>query len=35
MIIEPFGKPRTDEQDQPVAPDAIINSLSELLEIFP
>jgi putative hydrolase of the HAD superfamily len=35
MIIEPFGKPRADEQGQPVAPDAIINSLSELLEIFP
>jgi putative hydrolase of the HAD superfamily len=35
MIIEPFGKPRADEQDQPVAPDAVINSLSELLEIFP
>jgi putative hydrolase of the HAD superfamily len=35
MIIEPFGKPRADEQGQPVAPDAIINLLSELLEIFP
>ena len=35
IIIEPFGKPRVDEQDQPIAPDAVINSLSELLEIFP
>lgn len=35
MIIEPFGKPRPDEQDQPTAPDSVINSLSELLEIFP
>ena len=35
MIIEPFGKPRADELDQAVTPDAAINSLSELLEIFP
>jgi putative hydrolase of the HAD superfamily len=35
MIIEPSGKPRPDEQDHPVAPDSVINSLSELLEIFP
>jgi putative hydrolase of the HAD superfamily len=35
MIIEPFGKPRPDEQDQPIAPDVVIHSLSELLEIFP
>lgn len=35
MIIEQFGKPRADEKDQPVVPDVVINSLSELLEIFP
>jgi putative hydrolase of the HAD superfamily len=34
MIIEPFGKPRADELRQAVAPDVVINSLSELLEIF-
>jgi putative hydrolase of the HAD superfamily len=35
IIIEPFGNPRTDEQDQIIKPDAVINLLSELLEIFP
>jgi putative hydrolase of the HAD superfamily len=35
MIIEPFGKPRADEQDQIIAPDSVINSLGELLDIFP
>jgi putative hydrolase of the HAD superfamily len=35
MIIEPFGKPRADEQDQSIAPDVVINSLNELLNIFP
>jgi hypothetical protein len=35
MIIEPFGKPRADEQNQSVAPDSVINSLGELLDIFP
>jgi putative hydrolase of the HAD superfamily len=35
MIIEPFGKPRIDEQDKTVKPDAVINSLNELLDIFP
>jgi putative hydrolase of the HAD superfamily len=35
LIIEPFGKPRADELDQAVTSDAVINSLSELLEIFP
>jgi len=35
IIIETFGKPRVDEQDQPIVPDAVINSVSELLEIFP
>jgi putative hydrolase of the HAD superfamily len=35
LIIEPFGKPRADELDQAVTPDAVINSLNELLEIFP
>jgi putative hydrolase of the HAD superfamily len=35
MIIEPVGKPRVDEQNQSIAPDLVIHSLSELLEIFP
>ena len=35
MIIEPFGKPRADEEDQPIKPDTVINSLTELLNIFP
>ena len=35
MIIEPLGKPRADEQGQSIEPDAVINSLNELLNIFP
>jgi putative hydrolase of the HAD superfamily len=35
IILEPFDGPRADEQDQSIEPDAVINSLSELLEIFP
>jgi putative hydrolase of the HAD superfamily len=35
MIIEPFGKTRADEQGQSITPDVLINSLSELLNIFP
>jgi putative hydrolase of the HAD superfamily len=35
MIIEPFGNPRADEQSQTIAPDVVINSLNELLDIFP
>lgn len=34
IIIEPFGIPRADEQGQSIAPDAVINSLNELLNIF-
>jgi len=35
IILEPPGGPRADEQDQTIQPDAVINSLSELLNIFP
>jgi FMN phosphatase YigB (HAD superfamily) len=35
IIIEPPGGPRADEQDQTIQPDAVIHSLSELLNIFP
>ncbi len=35
IIIEPDGKPRPDEQGQPIQPDAIIHSLNDLLELFP
>lgn len=35
IILEPMDGPRADEPDQAVAPDAIIHSLDELLEIFP
>jgi len=35
IIIEPVGKPRADEQDPIIKPDTVINSLRELLEIFP
>ena len=35
IIIEEPGKPRADEQDQTTRPDAVIHSLSELLNIFP
>jgi putative hydrolase of the HAD superfamily len=35
LIIEPIGGPRTDAQDQTIMPDAVIHSLSELLDIFP
>jgi len=35
IIIEPFGNPRADEQSQTIAPDVVINSLNELLDIFP
>ena len=35
MIIEPFGNHRADEQSQTIAPDVVINSLNELLDIFP
>lgn len=35
IIIEPAGKPRADEQDSIIKPDTVINSLRELLEIFP
>ncbi len=34
MIIEPEGKPRPDEKDQSVQPDAVIHALSDLLSIF-
>ncbi len=35
LIIEVEGKPRLDERDQPIQPDEVIHSLSELLKIFP
>ncbi len=35
IIIEPGGKPRTDELDQIAKPDFVIHSLGELLNIFP
>jgi len=35
IILEPPDKPRADEQDQTIKPDAVIHSLSELLDIFP
>ena len=35
LIIEPSSGPRADEQGQTVAPDIVIHSLSELLDIFP
>jgi putative hydrolase of the HAD superfamily len=35
IILEPPGGPRADEQDQIIAPDVVIHSLSELLNIFP
>jgi putative hydrolase of the HAD superfamily len=34
IILEPPGGRREDEQGQPIEPDAVIHSLSELLEIF-
>lgn len=35
IIFEPPGGPRADEQDQTIQPEAVIHSLSELLDIFP
>jgi putative hydrolase of the HAD superfamily len=35
MIIEPPERPRPDEQDQTILPDAVIHSLGELLNLFP
>jgi putative hydrolase of the HAD superfamily len=35
IIIKPPSGPHTDEQDQTVVPDAVIHTLSELLDIFP
>lgn len=35
MIIEPPEGPRVDEQDQALRPDAVIHSLTDLLDIFP
>jgi putative hydrolase of the HAD superfamily len=35
IILEPPGGPRADEQDQTAQPEAVIHSLSELLDIFP
>jgi putative hydrolase of the HAD superfamily len=35
MIVESLDKPREDERSQAAQPDAVIHTLSELLEIFP
>jgi putative hydrolase of the HAD superfamily len=35
IILEPPGGLRADEQDQATEPDAVIHSLSELLDLFP
>lgn len=35
IIIEPPGLPQADELDQTIAPDSVIHSLGELLDIFP
>lgn len=35
ILIEPLGTARDDERDQTETPDALVHSLSELLEIFP
>ncbi len=35
LIVEPDGKPRADEQDQPISPDGTIHVLGELLDLFP
>lgn len=35
LIIEPGGKPRAEEQDQPIRPDGTIHRLGELLDLFP
>jgi putative hydrolase of the HAD superfamily len=35
IVIENPGQPRVDEQVQTIAPDAVIHSLGELLDIFP
>ena len=35
ITIESSSRPRADEQDQTVMPDAVIHALSELLKIFP
>ena len=35
LIIEPSEGPRVDEQDQALRPDAVIHSLTDLLDIFP
>ena len=35
IILEPTGRPRPDEQDQPIQPEAVIHWLSELLDHFP
>jgi putative hydrolase of the HAD superfamily len=35
IMIEPTGTPHADEQELTIQPDAIIHSLSELLDLFP
>jgi putative hydrolase of the HAD superfamily len=35
IILEPPGEPRADAQDHTIAPDAVIHSLGQLLDIFP
>jgi len=35
IVIENLGQPRVDEQEQTIAPDEVIHSLGELLDIFP
>jgi putative hydrolase of the HAD superfamily len=35
IIIEEPGKPHPDERDQTIQPEAVIHSLTELLDIFP
>jgi putative hydrolase of the HAD superfamily len=35
IIIEPLGRPRADEQEKTIAPDKVIHTLGELLDIFP
>lgn len=35
IILEPASGPRADEQEQTIAPEAVIHSLNELLELFP
>ena len=35
IVLEPADGPRPDELDQPVKPDLVIHSLTELLDLFP